>query len=249
MGRAKHHKRTPEEIIHDRKIIWNLHNSHLSYGEIADFLNARGLGYTLSRSQVFKDVKAARKQAVDSLGIDKDEHIAQQLAKLDRMEMEAWTEWERSKEELVNVEQTKKINKQMQAGKQGEPSQLVTTSEKTNQKQIKKANLGMTKYMEVIKWCIQERNKLLALITTKIKQVSPDGDVEVTGAGGNDAQVVLMLPDNHRDKVAPPAKVKDKATPSTTRKKKTVTRKKKTDTNKPKTTKNVRNKTTTKKKN
>ena len=72
-----------------------------SYREIADALNrdlsARGDGYTISFQMVYYDLQQCliewKRERLETI----DEYVTQELRKLDKMEVELWKAWERSK--------------------------------------------------------------------------------------------------------------------------------------------------------
>ncbi len=67
------------------------------------------------------------------------------------MVWEAWEAWEKSKKEAI-IEQEKTFGKP-------DGDKLKTTNAERTKKKIKQ--IGDTKYLDIVKWCIQERNKIL----------------------------------------------------------------------------------------
>lgn len=100
--RPKGNKRTKEQQEYDVAFCSNLFLRGYTYREIADRLNAdltaRSAGYTVTFQQVFYDLKQCliewKRERMDNI----DDYITQELHKLDKIEVELWAEWEKSKE-------------------------------------------------------------------------------------------------------------------------------------------------------
>lgn len=96
-----YNKRSEEQRIYDIRFCADLFLRGYSYREIADALNrdlsARGVGYTISFQMVYYDLQQCliewKRERLDTI----DEYVTQELRKLDKMEVELWEAWERSK--------------------------------------------------------------------------------------------------------------------------------------------------------
>ena len=123
----------------------------------------------VSQGTISRDLKAVRREWRDSRIGDFDEAVVIELKKVDRLEREAWSAWERSQEP---VEATKVI--QDGGGKK---------AEKTVRQQQ-----GDPRYLELVQRCIAARRALLGLdAPTKISPTSADGEQSYH------AQVVMEL--------------------------------------------------------
>lgn len=96
-----YNKRSEEQRIYDVRFCADLFLRGYSYREIADALNrdlsARGVGYTISFQMVYYDLQQCliewKRERLETI----DEYVTQELRKLDKMEVELWEAWERSK--------------------------------------------------------------------------------------------------------------------------------------------------------
>lgn len=110
---------------------------------------------------VSKDLRVLEEQwkrhAIESI----DKHKANELAKINRMEREAWTAWRKSKKAReISTARTKKTRR-------GGESEAMLRKEQT---------AGETEYMKIVQWCINKRCELLGLdAPKKIAPTTPDG--------------------------------------------------------------------------
>lgn len=96
-----YNKRSEEQRIYDIRFCSDLFLRGYSYREIADALNrdlsARGMGYTITFQMVYYDLRQCliewKRERLDNI----DDYVTQELRKLDKMEVELWEAWERSK--------------------------------------------------------------------------------------------------------------------------------------------------------
>ena len=96
-----YNKRSEEQRIYDIRFCADLFLRGYSYREIADALNrdlsARGMGYTITFQMVYYDLQQCliewKRERLDTI----DDYVTQELRKLDKMEVELWEAWERSK--------------------------------------------------------------------------------------------------------------------------------------------------------
>lgn len=110
-----------------------------------------------AQSTVSDDLKAIRREWRDSSIRDFDEAVAVELKKLDNLEREAWSGWERTQQP---AESTKVI--QDGSGKKAE-------------KTVKQQQ-GNPRFLEQVHRCIAGRRTLLSLdAPTRIAPTSPDG--------------------------------------------------------------------------
>ena len=98
---AGYNKRTEEQRDYDILFCSNLFLRGYTYREIVAALNAdlakRGAGYTISLAMVYYDLQQTliewKRERLDNI----DDYVTQELRKLDKMEVELWEAWERSK--------------------------------------------------------------------------------------------------------------------------------------------------------
>lgn len=100
-GRPKLSKRTKDQREFDLAFCSNLFLRGYTYKEISERLNEenarRGVGYTISKQMVYWDMQHLliewKRERLENI----DDYVTQELRKLDKMEVELWEAWERSK--------------------------------------------------------------------------------------------------------------------------------------------------------
>lgn len=145
--------RTPRDAARVDRRRQLVAESYLQCRSQADI--ARDLG--VSQATISNDVRAIRRQWRESALRDFDEAVGMELAKLDRLEREAWIGWNRS---LEPTESTKV----MQNG-------AAKRAEKTTRQQG-----GDPRFLEQLQRCIAARRALLGLdAPVRIAPTSPNG--------------------------------------------------------------------------
>lgn len=100
-GRPKLCKRTKDQREFDLVFCSNLFLRGYTYREISERLNEgnarRGVGYTITQQMVYWDMQQLliewKRERMENI----DDYVTQELRKLDKMEVELWEAWERSK--------------------------------------------------------------------------------------------------------------------------------------------------------
>lgn len=100
-GRPKMCKRTKDQREFDLDFCSNLFLRGYTYREISERLNEenarRGVGYTITKQMVYWDMQQLliewKRERMENI----DDYVTQELRKLDKMEVELWEAWERSK--------------------------------------------------------------------------------------------------------------------------------------------------------
>ena len=99
--RPKMCKRTKDQRESDLAFCSNLFLRGYTYREISERLNEgnarRGVGYTITKQMVYWDMQQLliewKRERMENI----DDYVTQELRKLDKMEVELWEAWERSK--------------------------------------------------------------------------------------------------------------------------------------------------------
>lgn len=113
----------------------------------------------VSPATVYNDITAIQDEWRRTRLRNFDEARSRELMTLDRIEREAWAEWERSKKDVTIKE--------------------VSTDDenKKRAKQTQRGQTGAAAYLDVVLRCVDRRCKLLGLDSpTKIAPVTPDGE-------------------------------------------------------------------------
>lgn len=167
MSKSPTHKRTRLQREKDLLLIADLYGKNYSYRKIADKLNQER-PYNITFQQVSYDIKslfdewqAEHKEKVDS-------YLIEQLKKLDLLECEYWSAWERSKAEFKK----KTIKgKGCSAGqKKSMPMEQTLHTEERN---------GNPAYLAGVERCIEKRAKLLGLAVDKVEH---SGEIKTNAA-------------------------------------------------------------------
>lgn len=121
---------------------------------------------------------------------DYGERLAIELAKLDRVEAEAWDAWERSKEDAVSTKRM--VQKALRKAADGDDGdkELVTIGKMLER--VSKGRVGDPTYLKIVQSCVLDRCKLLGVVkelhvnntsnTTNVLSVTSDGR-PIPGAG------------------------------------------------------------------
>lgn len=129
--------RTAVEIEHDRHGAVKLSLMGWTYDDIADL-------YGVSPDTIRSDIRKARQRWIDTQIDDIGEHQQNQLAQVDHLMKEAWDAWYDSRRPQITTK-TRVV-----AGERREDIEV-------------KEQAGDPRYMDIIKWCVNERSKLLGL--------------------------------------------------------------------------------------
>jgi len=124
----------------------------------------------VSRVTVSRDLKVIRREWAAAMVRDFDHALTEELTRIDRIEREAWDEWDRSKtfrEKSKSGSKQKPIRGVAEDGTQ----QRETADEKFAQLE-REGSFGDPRYLERISWCIERRCKLLGLDAPEKRELS-----------------------------------------------------------------------------
>lgn len=145
--------RKKQEMAGRRRKVANLYLRGAWQPEIARLVG-------VSQSTISRDLAIVRKRWLEDAKADYDAKVAEQLAKIDAVELEAWAEWQKSK----GRERTRKAVKKY-GGKSGR-------AEKVEETTTVETLLPEARYLEIIHKCIERRCKLLGLDAPERKQIT-----------------------------------------------------------------------------
>ena len=154
-------KRSKQQILLDRIIISDLYMRGWPQGKITEHLSSRESDLApriqYSEDMIKRDLKSVRDGWLESSLRNFDEMRAEQLAKLDSQEAEAWREWQHSCEDY------KKIITGRSA--KGEIDRIETGTQ-----------TGDPRYLTIILSIVERRCRLLGLdLPRKVAPTTPDG--------------------------------------------------------------------------
>lgn len=154
-------KRTQGEIDSDRVFIAELYSKGKSQREITEKIN-ESRHYSLTRQSIALDIAAILEEWRLHAAADISLHHAEQLIKLNRVESEAWSAFERSRSEAWRM-----IEETRDCGEDGEKQLSRVQKEERD---------GDPRFMMIVVQCIQERSKLMGLYAaSKLQHTGPDG--------------------------------------------------------------------------
>jgi len=137
--------RKEEERAADIDLISQMYLKGLSATEMVAAFESSDRPYTLSRKTIVKDLEEAQIIWRDLVAKRVGEVKAQELARIDLIEAEAWAEWARSKED---AEETLTENVK------GESGSKVKVSVR------KRGRLGANEFLRTVQWCVEMRLKI-----------------------------------------------------------------------------------------
>lgn len=157
-------------LLKRRQLVASMYLAGKTLMQIADVV---GVNF----SNVSRDLSAIRKAWLESAIIDFDNRKALELAKVDKMEAEAWEAWEKSKAEQVTTTGKKK------SSTKGDSLEAGTKTEK---------HPGDPRFLTIIGWCVDKRCEVLGLNAPVKKDL-------VVNDKRPGARVHVYIPDNGRD--------------------------------------------------
>lgn len=150
-------KRTDDQILEDRVQIIKMALEGYTQGEIAEWLNHHR-PYRLGVTQIWKDLKAVRKQWVEMYLTDYDQLKAQEIARIDNLERAAWEAFYRSVNDKETIVSTKVDD---HTGASNTDAKVIgSTYSRTKIEGKKEKRDGDVKFFDTIKWCIEQRCKI-----------------------------------------------------------------------------------------
>jgi hypothetical protein len=134
-------QRSPFQILEDRQMIAHLYLTGKKQWEI-------GLEMNLTQARISQELKIVRKAWLDSSIRDFDKAKAEELAKIDRLEVEYWDAWKRSCETREKHITTTRTNER------GDESGA----------RVERENLyGDPRFLQGVERCIEQRCKIFGL--------------------------------------------------------------------------------------
>lgn len=146
MGRKKSNQRSQTEILQHRAAIAELYLSGATQMQIADELG-------VSQATISRDIKAIHEAWRESALVDFDDAKARELARIDKLEREAWDAWEDSKQARKRVTATSKGGK----GFDTDNARVVTENQS-----------GDPRFLNQIERCIKLRVAIFGLETKHV---------------------------------------------------------------------------------
>lgn len=152
------HKRTPGQRNEDLVLVAQMYIRGMTQKKIAAEVSSMR-PYSISDSQVFKDIQTIQARWQAAYLLDFNAHKAKELAHIDELERAYWIEWEESRKPKETV-QTEKTTDQSTSGTADKPH---STYSREKIKAIKQKRDGNVAYLQGVQWCIEQRCKILGL--------------------------------------------------------------------------------------
>lgn len=150
-------KRTRAQILADRMLIAEKLLAGNGVTEITEIINSIR-PYNLSRGQISYDVKAVEREWVQHYLKDVNTMKAKELARIDRIEREAWLAWEKSKQALSVTEKEQVENEQSDKS-----DSVYQKHRKVRAKKVETERDADEKFMNIVQWCVEQRCKILGI--------------------------------------------------------------------------------------
>lgn len=150
-------RREPSQIARDRLHISGLYLQGWIQADIADEVG-------VDQSTISRDLKTLQQEWLDSTLVNFDEAKAKELAKIDHLECEYWSAWQRSQEDAES-ETTKMV--EVQSGKRLEAQTQ------------RKGQAGDPRFLTGVQWCIEQRCKVLGIYAA-VKQQSENLNIDLS---------------------------------------------------------------------
>jgi hypothetical protein len=160
-------------IAERRKRVAELHLRRVPNAEIA-----RREG--VAPPQITRDLAAVRKDWLEQARLDFDARQAEELARIDALEITAWKAWRRSCRAAVTVQKAVEAGL---ASKEGVP-----LPDRKTRRRTRRGQAGDPRFLERIAWCIDQRCRLFGL--------APTGDNKVLNYVGS--HNVIYTPEERR---------------------------------------------------
>lgn len=122
----------------------------------------------LAKDTVMGDLEELRKEWLAMALVDFDEKRANEIAKIDHLEEQAWLAWGRSCEDAETRRHKKE--KALRAGKKGQPAKMKVVGE--SQENTKKGQAGDVRFLERVAWCIDTRLRLIGAYKNNPTQIN-----------------------------------------------------------------------------
>lgn len=176
------HKRSRLQRELDLSIIAQMALTRRTQIEISQWIGANR-AYTLTRQQIAKDIKLVERRWQQEANVATDQRKAEELARLNRIEREAWDAIEASKVDQYHKSTSRK---EMQLGDDAQSA--------VSDGVVYKSVSSTTRYadprlLQIVMACIQKRCELLGLAQEPL--------ISITAAGNN----VIGLPQDHIDRI------------------------------------------------
>ena len=158
------------------EIVANLYKRGYSFRKIAAEVKERlGLEKDVSLNTIHGDIKALKKELLETRISDMGFALNLELARIDDTIRELWSQWEKSKQDYTKRSETQKGSPKKKDDKS--PGEVIKTYqvEKTVQEIVQ---LGNVAYIAEIRMQLAERRKLIGLYAPERK--------ELTGKDGKD---------------------------------------------------------------
>lgn len=161
-------KRTPQQKERDLVDLADLYLLGVSYEKMREFI-VKNRGYTLSDSSINMDLSEIKRRWQVKYLTSMNEAKSRELAHIDKLEQAYWDGWMRSIEdknreisEIIEDSSKYEIPKEGPESRLRPPIPLPTHTRKKGKKMTEERD-GDPKFLEGVRWCVDERCKILGL--------------------------------------------------------------------------------------
>ena len=145
-------KREPQQRERDLIIVSQMYLRGDTQQAMADAVSANYEGLSVTRQQISYDIKELHRRWVKEQIINIDAAKARELARVDKLEREAWDAWERSQQDAETITTEKAVL-----------AKGADADKRAKEVHRREGQVGDPRFLSVIEWCIERRAKLLGL--------------------------------------------------------------------------------------
>jgi hypothetical protein len=184
---AGRNRRSKVDREADLVVVANLYLKGMTQQQIAQEI-AANRPYEIKRSQIANDIQEIHRRWQESYLTTINALKVRELARIDRLEAEYWSAWEKSNRDFVSLRQDKTADETMMKtktrdtdGKETEASVLSPSFTRTKTTTKKEERVGSVAFLEGVERCIQMRIRVLGLEPSKSVTINWRKQAEAEG--------------------------------------------------------------------
>ena len=174
---SQQHKRSIAERERDLAFITELYLKGMSQADLAQRLSEER-DYSISRAMIYKDINLIHERWMQAYILPINEMKVRELARLDRLENEYWSAWERSKQDFTSIKQDTIDDSAIRKSAHGA---LAPTHSRKKTVIEKKERDGNVHFLEGVERCIDKRCQILGLDAAKSVTINWRKQAEAEG--------------------------------------------------------------------
>lgn len=139
--------------------------------ELCEEIFLKPFAYTTIQTYIHQELEKWQTEKARMM----QDHKSHELARINTIEVEAWAGWQRSLEAVVTVtEKRLPPSKASKTQKAGQLKEVITTTKPSN---------GDPRFLDTVKWCVEQRCKILGFEAPQKASELPDKNLPVVPQG------------------------------------------------------------------